>query len=75
MSVSSVGDGSDMSGGLSSDTRYIKRKAEQEAKTAEAKAEKAAKAARAKEADEMVFGGELMSKPPPPANGDNPFDS
>lgn len=55
--------------------RYIKRKAEQEAKAAEAKAEKLAKAALAREADDMVFGGELMTNPPPPGNGENPFGS
>lgn len=64
----------DCSAASFADGRYIKRKAEQEAKAAEAKADKAAKAARAREADEMVFGGELGSVPPAaPTNGDNPF--
>ncbi|KAL1410893.1 hypothetical protein Q8F55_001836 [Vanrija albida] len=38
---------------------YIKRRAEAEAKAAEAKADKAAKVAAAREADELTFGGAL----------------
>lgn len=54
------------------DGRYIKRKAELEAKAAEAKAVKTAKAKEAMEKDELVFGGPIKRAdddpfgPPPP---------
>lgn len=50
--------------------RYIKRKAEADAKAVEAKAEKAAKVAAAREADELTFGGALGKAAAVP---DDPF--
>ncbi|CAK9780137.1 cyclin-like protein [Cutaneotrichosporon oleaginosum] len=48
---------------------YIQRKAEREAKAAEERKEKQDKIARAREADEMVFGGDLKL----PQHKDDPF--